>query len=117
VGLLDVALAPLRAVLGGAERETEHLLPVRDIEEIQARVLSTAESIRRATESIESHIQVVEVLASSIPPLTEAVERLTVQLSELNGVLAPMAGVERDVSRLEHLFGRRRAREQEDSSG
>jgi chromosome segregation ATPase len=107
MALIDVALAPLRAMLGSAEREAESVLPVRDLEEIESRVLETAESIKAATESIESHVAVVETLATSVTPLTDAVVELTRQLAQLNTVLAPLAGAERDVSRIEHLFGRR----------
>ncbi len=108
MGLLDLALTPLRMLLGQAEQEAEEVLPVREIEEIQNRVLDTAESIKRATESIESHVLVVESLATSIAPLTEAVADLTRQLAAINEVLAPLAGVERDVTRIEHLLGRRK---------
>jgi hypothetical protein len=106
MGLLDLALAPIRAVLGGAEDEVEHMLPVRDIEHIQARVLETAEAIKGATESIESHVAVIETLATSVQPLTLAVEQLTVQLVELTKLLAPVAAAEREVSRVGHLFSR-----------
>lgn len=106
MGLLDLALAPLKAVIGSAERDIE--VPVRDIEHIQTRVLGTAEAIRQATESIESHIEVLETLANSIGPLTESVDRLTAQLAEINTVLAPVAATEREISRVEHFFGRRR---------
>ena len=107
MGLLDLAFAPLRAILGSAEREAEEVLPVRDIEAIQTKVLDTAEAIRHATESIESQIQVIETLATSVPPLTQAVEQLTMQLVEITRVLAPVSAVERDISRVGHLFGRR----------
>jgi predicted RNase H-like nuclease (RuvC/YqgF family) len=106
MGLLDLAFAPLRAALSSVEHEAAG--EVRDIEHVQHRVLDAAEAIRDATESIESHVQVIETLATSISPLTESVNRLTTELVELNRTLAPVAGAEREVSRLEHLFGRRR---------
>ena len=122
MGLIDAALSPLRAVLGVAEREAEHVLPVRDIEEIQERVLDGVDAIRKATESVESHVAVLETLATSLPPLTDAVTQLTVQLGELLAVIAPIAAAEREVAkvhqeiekvegelgRVGHLFGRRR---------
>jgi phage-related minor tail protein len=108
VGLLDIALAPLRAVLGSAEHEVEQALPVRNIEEIQTRVLDTAEAIKAATETIEAHVEVIETLATSLPPLTQAVTELTVQLGEILTVIAPIAAVERDVGKAEHFFLRRR---------
>jgi len=111
MSLLDLALAPLRAVLGSAERETESVLPIKEIEKIQTDVLSTAESIRRATESIEAHVAVIETLATSVAPLTQAVAQLTEQLAQINAALAPLENAERDLSRLEHLFGRHRGGE------
>jgi hypothetical protein len=111
VGLLQIALAPLRSVLGVAESEAEHVLPVRDIEDIQRRVLEGVEAVRGATESIESHVEVLESLATSLPPLTDAVTQLTVQLGELLTVIAPIAAVERDVARAEHFFTRHRRRD------
>jgi chromosome segregation ATPase len=111
VGLLDLVFAPARALLGAAERDVERTLPVRDIEHIQSRVLDTAEAIRRATDSIESHIEVIETLANSIQPLYESVDRLTAQMGELNAVLAPLAGIEHDAERVEGFFHRHRHRE------
>lgn len=105
MGLLDLAFAPVRAALSAAEREAA--APVRDIENIQHHVLEAAEAIRSATESIEAHIGVIDTLATSIAPLAESVNRLTAQMAELNKVLGPVASAEREVSRLEHLFGRR----------
>jgi hypothetical protein len=115
MGLLDIALAPLRSLLGAAEQEAEHVFPVRDLEDVEQRVLETAQAVRRATESIEAHVAVVETLATSLPPLTEAVTQLTVQLGEILKLTAPLAALEHDVgaaerriSRVEHLFGRGR---------
>lgn len=115
MNVLATALAPLRSVLGAARREAEEilpvddireLLPVRQIEQIQQRALGTVEAIKDATESIESHVAVIETLASSVPPLTEAVKELNVQLTAIVEVLAPMAAVEHEVSRFGRLFGR-----------
>jgi len=114
MGLLDLAFAPVRAVLGVAEREGEKALPVRDIEQIQTKVLETAEAIRLATETIEQHVEVVETLATSVPPLTTAVEQLTLQLVELTKLLAPVAAAERDVARVEGFFSRRHRHEPAD---
>lgn len=106
MGLLDMAFAPLRAALSTAERDLAG--EVHEVEHIEHRVLEAAEAIRDATESIESHVEVIETLANSISPLAESVNRLTAQMAELNKVLTPVATAERDVSRLEHLFGRHR---------
>lgn len=106
MGLLDLALAPIRAVVSAGERDVTH--EIREVEHVEHGVLDTAGSIRDATESIEKHIAVLDTLASSIGPLTESVNRLTAQMAELNQVLSPMAGAEREISALEHVFGRHR---------
>jgi hypothetical protein len=108
MGLLGTALTPLRALLGGLEQEAEHTFPVRGIEGIQERVLETGEAIRKATEQIESHVEVLEALASSVPQLTEAVALLTVQLGGIVEVLRPVAAMEADVAKVGRLFGRHR---------
>src|SRR5205807_1728284 len=64
-------------------------------------------AVHRAADSMERHVAVVEALADSLPPLTESVTRLTDQLSSLMQITAPVAAAEREVSRLERLFGRR----------
>src|ERR1700678_4328275 len=107
MGLIDTALSPLRAVLGSVEREAEHAIPVKEIQGIQERVLETGEAIRKATESIEAHVEVLESLASSVPQLTDAVGLLTVQLGGIVEVLKPVAAMEADVAKVGHLFGRR----------
>lgn len=115
MGLLDMALAPLRAVLNSAEHEVEHTFAVQDLEGIQSRVLETVEAIKDATEQIEAHVSVLETLATSITPLTQAVEKLTIQLGVITDALIPVtkteeevAKAEHGVARLGHLFGRHR---------
>jgi len=100
VGLLDLVLNPIRSVLGSAERE------VMDHTTVDDKLLDGVEAVRRATESIERHVEVVEGLALTLPALTESVTRLTDQLNELLQVIAPIAAVERDVQRVEGFFGR-----------
>jgi methyl-accepting chemotaxis protein len=106
MGLLDTALAPLRAILGSAEQEAEQAFPVQDIEGIQLRVLETVEAIRDATEQIEAHVSMLEKLANSITPLTESVEKLTAQLGVITEVITPVAAAERDVAAAEHDVAR-----------
>jgi hypothetical protein len=108
MGLLGTALTPLRVLLGSIEREVEHTIPVKGIEGIQERVLETGEAIRKATEQIEQHVEVLESLASSVPQLTEAVGLLTVQLGGIVEVLRPVAAMEADVAKVGRLFGRHR---------
>jgi hypothetical protein len=107
MGLVDIALAPLRGLLSSAEREAEQTFPVQDLEGIQTQVLETVEAVRDATEQIAAHVAMLETLADSITPLTQSVEKLTVQLGLIAAVLTPMAGAERDVSRLSHLLHHR----------
>jgi hypothetical protein len=102
MGLLDLALAPLRRLAGAVEHEVVERTTVDD------RILDGVEAVRRATDSIERHVEVIETLATSLPPLTESVTRLTEQLNQLMALTAPLAAAEREVSRLEHLFGRHR---------
>ena len=106
MGLIDNALSPLRAILGSVEREAEHAIPVKGIQQIELRVLETGEAIRKATEQIEQHVEVLESLASSVPQLTEAVALLTVQLGGIVEVLRPVAAMEADVAKVGRLFSR-----------
>lgn len=114
MGLLDLAFAPVRAVLSSTERDVTH--EVREVEHIQHEALDTAKAIREATESIERHVAVIDTLAGSIAPLAESVNRLTAQMAELNRALSPLAGAEREVSAVEHLFAHRHRGESESGS-
>ena len=112
MGLLDIVQAPLREVLKSAEGEAEHSVPVHDLE---TRAVDAVEAIRDATEQIEAHVKVLETLATSMTPLTLAVEKLCTELAVVSEVLAPVAAAERDVgeaehavTRLGHLFGSHR---------
>jgi hypothetical protein len=106
MGLLDTALRPLQALLGGAEREVERTLPVLDIEDIQKQILDGVGAMRRATESIDSHVQAIDTLASALPTLTAAVQALTAQLATLSEALAPMIAAEHEVARVERRAAR-----------
>jgi hypothetical protein len=112
MGLLDLVTGPIRSVLGvaqQAERDVERHTPMHETREVEQKLLEGIEAVHRATDSIERHVEVIEALATSLPPLTESVTRLTDQLGELLQITAPLAAAERDVSRLEHLFRRRHA--------
>ena len=106
MGLLDPAVRPLRALLGGAEREVERTLPVLEIEDIQKQILDGVGAMRRATESIDSHVQAVDTLASAVPTLTAAVQALTAQLAALSEALAPMIAAEHEVAKVERRAAR-----------
>jgi hypothetical protein len=106
--MLDFLRATIRSAIGAAEHveaEVEHHSPVA----VEERKLHDAvAALHRATESLEKHVEVVETLAASLTPLTQSVTRLTDQIGELLRITAPLAAAEREVGRLEHLFGRHR---------
>jgi len=110
-GAVQAALTELRKALGVAERETEDVLPVRDIEDIQTHVLSGVEAIKEATEQIASHAAAVETLVATLPTLTAAVQEMTKQLGVIADVLEPIVGAEHEVSKLSQLLGRHRHQE------
>lgn len=125
-GAIDLATAPLRFVVNGVVRGTDAVAdPLNDIEDIQEHVLGAVEVIRDATEQIEAHVAVIESLATSLLPLTEAVTQLSAQLQALPDlteavtqlsakldvvadVLEPLVHMEQEVGKVSHLFGRRR---------
>jgi methyl-accepting chemotaxis protein len=122
MGLIDAATAPLRYVLSGAEHEAS---AVQDLEDIQIHVLAAVEAIKDATDQVEAHVEVIETLANSLAPLTAAVTRLTAQMQSLPALvesvdaltekldvvvetLSPIAHAEQDVTKVGHLFSRRK---------
>ena len=114
MGLLDIVTGPLRSVLGAAgraETEVERRSPMYQTREVEERLEDAVSAVHRAADSMERHVVVVDNLASSLPPLTESVTRLTDQISDLLRITAPLAAAERDVSRVERLLHRRRAPE------
>jgi chromosome segregation ATPase len=108
MGLIDAATAPLRYVLHSAEGEAEAVVPLRDIEHIQSHMAVAVEAIKDATEQIEAHVEVIEKLAASLIPLTDAVVTLTAQLGMVTEALAPVVEAEQEVSKLGHIFSRNR---------
>jgi hypothetical protein len=111
VGPLDLLTRPLRSLLGEAEqteKEVARHSPIGETRELEAKLEAAVHAIHRGTDALESQVQILDALAQSLPPLTEAVTRLTIQIDELLQVTAPLATAERDVSRLEHLLGRHR---------
>ncbi len=111
MGLLDLVTGPLRSLLGEAERaehEAVSHMPLAETRELEAKLAEAVHATHRAAESLEQHVKVLATLADSLAPLTDSVTRLTDQIGELMRITAPLAAVERDVSRFEHLFGRRR---------
>ena|SRR5947209_1637640 len=103
--MLEFLVRPLRSALGVAEHEVAAPV-VRSEHEIHDAVAA----IHRVADSLDRHLEVVEGLATSVGPLGESVDRLTATVDELVKLLAPMGAAERDVERVEHLFGFRRRR-------
>ena len=66
--------------------------------------------MHRTADSLDRHVEVLEGLAGSLPALTDAVARLSEQLTELIGLAAPLEAAERELSGLGHLFHRRARR-------
>jgi hypothetical protein len=106
MSLLDPFARSLRAFLGDAEREVMEHTPLAETRDLEAKLLDAVEAVGRATDSIERHVEVIETLALSLPPLTDAVTLLSTQISELLRLTTPIASAEREVSRFTHLFGR-----------
>jgi hypothetical protein len=111
---LDLLTGPLRSLLGSvgrAENEVAEHSPLGETRELEAQLREAVAAVHRAAESLEAHVEAVEALGTALPPLTESVTRLTDQIAVLLTITAPLAEAERDVSRIEHLFGRRHGAE------
>lgn len=108
---LNLVSRSLRALLGVSEQaETEVMrhTPLHDTEELEAKLADAIAAIHRAADSLERHIAVLESLADSLPQLTQSVTHLTNQLQDVMQITAPLTAAERELSRMERLFGRRR---------
>src|SRR3954447_7155323 len=104
--MFDFLTSPIRAVLGGTEREVVE--SVRETRDIEANVLGAVRAIENATASIEQHVAVIEGLATSIDPLRASVEALTASMQDIVALMAPMAAAEHEVHRVGSFFGRHR---------
>jgi hypothetical protein len=98
--VLDFVFRPLRQVLGAEVS--------KPFDETEHEILDAVQAIHRASDSIDRHVAVIEGLATSVGPLTESVNRLTATMADLVTILAPLAGAERDVGRVERLLRLRR---------
>lgn len=108
MGPLDFLTAPLRSLLGSTEdMERDAHTMLSESGELEHQLEEAVASIHRTAESMDRHVAVVETLASSVPALTDSVNALVNELHGLLEALAPVAAVERDASRLGHLFGKR----------
>jgi phage-related minor tail protein len=91
--MLEFLVRPLRSALGVAEHEA-----VTPFETTEREIADAADAVRRASDSIEHHIEVVEGLATAVGPLTDSVNRLTATMSDLVVLLAPMAKAEHEAA-------------------
>jgi hypothetical protein len=98
--VLDFLFRPLRSALGTAERDVSAPLAAPERE-----LTDAVEAIRRTTDSIEHHVEVIEALATSVGPLTESVNQLTATMRDLVSLLAPMGEAERGVQRAGRFLG------------
>ena len=107
-GPLDLLTAPLRSLLGASEQDVVKRSPLHEAGELEGRLDEAVSALHRAADSMERHVAVVETLAQSVPALTDSVNALVRELNGLLTVVAPIEGAEREVSRVEHFFGRRK---------
>jgi hypothetical protein len=97
---INAARSALRLLEGaGQELEKHSTLDERLHEGINA--------LQRTADAMEKHIEVLEGLAVSLPALTDAVARLSDQLSEVLHLAAPLEAAEHEAAGLGHLFHRR----------
>jgi hypothetical protein len=106
--VFDFVTNAIRSAIGAAEQDIIRHSPLQETEALNDQLREAVGAVHRAADSLERHVEVVESLAVSLTPLTESVTRLTEQIGQLLTVTAPIAAAEREVSRLPHLFGRRR---------
>ena len=92
-------------LLDGAEHDVEH--EVEHVAPVEERLHEAISALHRTADSLDRHVEVLEGLAATLPALTDAVARLSVQLTELIGLAAPLEAAEREVSAIGHLFHRR----------
>ena len=90
-------------LLDGAEHDLEHP------EQLEERLHDAVIVLQRTADSLERHVVVLEGLAVSLPALTDAVARLSEQLTELIALAAPLEAAEREVTVLGRLFHRSRS--------
>jgi ABC-type transporter Mla subunit MlaD len=108
---LDSLRGAIRSAIGAAEHvetDVEHHTPAGIERGLDAKLDETIAALHRAAAAGERHVEVLEGVADSLAPLTESVTRLSDQLGVLLDAMAPLEAAERDVSRVEGLFRRRR---------
>lgn len=111
MSFMNPVLGPVKSVLKG----------VSPLEEVEEHILATERSIKGATESIESHVAVIEsltvalndalpaltaTLSTTLPELVKAVQDLGAKLEVVSEALAPVVQAEQELGKVGHLFGR-----------
>jgi tetrahydromethanopterin S-methyltransferase subunit E len=114
--MLDMVKGTLRSAIGAAEH-VESDVEARSPAAVEAKLDEMIAVMHRTCESAERHVEVVEALAQSLVPLTDSVSKLTDQINLLLQVTAPLAAAERDMSRVEGIFHRRRRPQDADGGG
>jgi len=125
-------LSPLtgfvRSTLGVAEREGTQAVahsPLHETVALEEKLEHLAHALQTAAESADRQVATLDGLAQSLPALIEQVSVLTAQVTAMNDqavglnrrleevttLLAPLDSAERDVSRLQRVFRRRRRRD------
>lgn len=104
--MLDSVRSVARSAIGAAEHvehEAKTDLEAHSPERVEAKLDEMIQVLHRTCESAERHVEVVEGLADTLTPLTEAVTRLTEQINVLLQVTAPLAAAERDITRVREI--------------
>jgi hypothetical protein len=104
--MLDSVRGVMRSAIGAAEHVEQGVqtdVESHSPERVEAKLDEMIEVLHRTCESAERHVEVVEGLADTLVPLTDAVARLTDQINLLLQVTAPLAAVERDVTKLREV--------------
>jgi len=118
----------LRSALGVAEHgeaEAVEHSPLSTTAAAERDLDQLAHALHRAAESADRHVELLDRVAASLPALIAQLSELTGGVNAMNAnatalnrqlealvtELVPLAGAERDVSRVERLFRRRRRKE------
>lgn len=96
---INAARSLLRLLEGAGQELEKHST-------VDERFHEAIAALHRTADAMEKHVQVLEGLAVSLPALTDAVARLSDQLSAVLHLAAPLESAEREAAGLSHLFHR-----------
>jgi ABC-type transporter Mla subunit MlaD len=100
--MLDSVRGVMRSAIGAAEHVGTDV-EAHSPGQVEAKLDEVIVALHRAADSAERHVEVVENLADTLAPLTDSVARLTDQINLLLQVTAPLAAMERDVSKVRDI--------------